>query len=49
MPEEIRGSSFLRMTGLGNPPNGTSAPWQFKSTEILLREAHPSEAAVENR
>jgi len=30
-------------------PNGTSTPWQFKSTEILLREAHPSEAAVENR
>ena len=27
MPEEIRGSSFLRMTMWGNPPDDTSAPW----------------------
>jgi len=26
MPEEISGSSCLRMTAWGNPPNGTSAP-----------------------
>jgi len=27
MPEEIRGSSFLRMTNWGQPPSGRSAPW----------------------
>ena len=27
MPEEIRGSSCLRMTGRGNASDSTSAPW----------------------
>jgi len=42
MPEEIRGSSFLRMTGLGEP-----AKWQKRTVAILvpktrrLRKAHP--------
>ena len=27
MPEEIRGSSFLRMTGTVLPSDGKSAPW----------------------
>jgi len=32
----LGGSSFLRMTGWGNPPIGTNAPWQSESPEIFL-------------
>ena len=50
--EENRGSSFLRMTGYGPP--GHPARWNKRHdwhrilrTLFLLREAYPSEAAVE--
>ncbi len=40
-PEEIRGSSFLRMTGTGHPPDRTGSPWRSESLRVPLREAHP--------